>query len=99
MGEEETWGGPRGGEREPGYSHVGIVWGRPRVNADAVAIGVEITAYADFQEIFFFSRKNFFDRRRNMVFFLFCNIYCKFYYCRYVSAFYDFTDKGLSVKC
>lgn len=59
MGEEETWGGPRGGEREPGYSHVGIVWGRPRVNADAVAIGVEITAYADFQEIFFFREKIF----------------------------------------
>lgn len=30
-----------------GYSHVGIVWGTPRVNADAVGIGVETTIRAN----------------------------------------------------
>lgn len=47
VGEGRRWvkgdvGRTRAERREgTGYSHVGIVWGTPRVNADAVGIGVE----------------------------------------------------------
>lgn len=83
-------------EREPGYSHVGIVWGRPRVNADAVAIGVGI-----FGKYLFFAktRRNPGKTQRFFLFFffLFCNISCKFFFIVGISASY--TDKRLLVKC
>lgn len=45
MGEERRGEGASGEGRE--YSHVGIVWGTSRVNADAVGIGVEMIICAN----------------------------------------------------